>query len=155
MIPVKDVMTTEVVTFREDTPIEEVISTLTARKITGAPVVEKDGHVVGIVSEIDVVSKQGKTASDIMSPHVISITEDTGVDAAARLLSGERIRRVPVLRQGRMVGLLSRSDILDFFAHSQWTCATCGQAQRGLEQPERCDSCQGTDFHFERAAPGT
>ena len=155
MIPVKDVMTKEVVTFHKDTPVKEIADALSAKHITGAPVVEEDGHVVGIVSEVDVFTKQGKTAQDIMSPHVISITEDTGIDAAARLLAGERIRRLPVLSKGRMVGLISRSDVLDFFAHSQWTCATCGQASRGLEQPERCDHCQGTEFRLERAAPGT
>src|SRR5205809_154718 len=109
-------MTRNVITFREDTPVEEIASTLTSKRITGAPVIANEGHVVGIVSETDVFSKRGKTARDIMSPRVISVTEETGIDEAARLLIGERIRRVPVIRGGKMVGLLSRSDVLDFFA---------------------------------------
>ena len=154
MIPVKEVMTRNVITFREDTPVEEIAQTLSSRRITGAPVVAGNGLVVGIVSEVDVFSKKGAVAKDIMSPHVISVTEDTGIDEAARLLAGERIRRVPVIKGGKMVGLLSRSDVLDFFAKTRWTCNVCGRWERGLERPERCFSCSSTDIHLERADPG-
>jgi CBS domain-containing protein len=154
MIPVKEVMTRNVITFREDTPVEEIAQTLSSRHITGAPVVAGDGLVVGIVSEVDVFSKKGAVAKDIMSPHVISVTEDTGIDEAARLLAGERIRRVPVIKRGKMVGLLSRSDVLDFFAKTRWTCAVCGRWERGLERPERCFSCSSTNIHLERGDPG-
>jgi CBS domain-containing protein len=154
MIPVKEVMTRNVITFKEDTPVEEVAQTLSSKRITGAPVMGGDGMVVGIVSEVDVFSKKGKLARDIMSTHVISVTEDTGIDEAARLLAGERIRRVPVIKRGKMVGLLSRSDVLDFFAKTRWTCAVCGRWERGLERPERCFSCSSTDIHLERADPG-
>jgi predicted transcriptional regulator len=101
-----------------------------------------------------VFSKKGKVARDIMSPRVISVTEDTGIDEAARLLIGERIRRVPVVRNGKMVGLLSRSDVLEFFAKTRWTCNVCGWWERSLEKPERCHSCSSTDLHLERADPG-
>ena len=154
MIPVKEVMTRNVITFREDTPLDEIAATLLSKHITGAPVVTGEGHVVGIISETDVFSKKGKVARDIMSTHVISVTEDTGIDEAARLLAGERIRRVPVIKRGKMVGLLSRSDVLDFFAKTRWTCNVCGRWERGLERPERCFSCSSTDIHLERADPG-
>ena len=154
MIPVKEVMTRNVITFREETPLDEVAATLLSKRITGAPVVTGEGHVVGIVSETDVFSKKGKVARDIMSQRVISVTEETGIDEAARLLIGERIRRVPVIRGGKMVGLLSRSDVLDFFAKTRWTCNVCGRWERGLERPERCFSCSSTDIHLERADPG-
>ena len=154
MIPVKEVMTRNVITFREDTPFEEVAQTLATKHITGAPVLGGDGLVVGIVSEVDVFTKKGKFARDIMSTHVISVTEDTGIDEAARLMAGERIRRVPVIKRGKMVGLLSRSDVLDFFAKTRWTCAVCGRWERGLERPERCFSCSSTDIHLERGDPG-
>ena len=154
MIPVKEVMTTNVVTFREDTPVEEIALTLTSKRITGGPVVSPDGQVVGIVSETDVFSKKGAVARDIMSQHVITVSPDTGIDEAARLLVGERIRRVPVVKRGKMVGLLSRSDVLDFFATTRWTCNVCGRWERGLEQPEKCFSCSSTDIRLERADPG-
>ncbi|TMD18045.1 MAG: CBS domain-containing protein [Chloroflexi bacterium] len=124
MIPVKEVMTRNVITFKEDTSVDEIAQTLMSKRITGAPVVAGDGLVVGIVSEVDVFTKKGSVARDIMSPHVISVTEDTGIDEAARLMAGERIRRVPV----------------------SW--------ERGLERPERCFSCSSTDIHLERADPG-
>ena len=154
MIPVKEVMTRNVITFREDSTLEEIASTLSSKRITGAPVLSAEGHVVGIISETDVFSKKGKTARDIMSLRVISVTEDTGIDEAARLLIGERIRRVPVIKGGKMVGLLSRSDVLDFFAKTRWTCDVCGWWERSLEKPVRCHSCSSTDLHLERADPG-
>jgi CBS domain-containing protein len=153
MIPVKQLMTRKVITLAEDTPVGEIAEVLNRHHITGAPVITSDGHVVGIVSEVDVFGKRGATAKDIMSPHVISISEDTGIDEAARLLAGERIRRVPVMAKGRMVGLISRSDVLDFFATSHWTCRTCGDTEHGLQQPDSCRQCQGTDFRLERASP--
>jgi acetoin utilization protein AcuB len=58
VIPVKEVMTRNVITFREDTPVDEIATTLTSKHITGAPVIANEGHVVGIVSETDVFSKR-------------------------------------------------------------------------------------------------
>jgi CBS domain-containing protein len=153
MIQVKEVMTTRVISFEADTPVDEVARRLAGSHITGAPVVTADGYVIGIVSETDVFTKKGPTARDIMSPQVISITEETGIDEAANLLVGERIRRVPVLKEGRLVGLISRSDILDFFATRVWTCTTCGSGEHGLRQPERCSACSGMAFTLERAHP--
>jgi CBS domain-containing protein len=154
VIPVKDVMTREVITFSPATPVEEIAQTLARHHVTGAPVITPEGHVVGIVSEVDVFSKRGASAADIMSPHVISVSEETGIDEAARILASERIRRLPVLAKGRMVGLISRSDVLDFFAHSQWTCQVCGHTERGLEAPAECSRCQSSDFRLQRSAPG-
>ena len=154
MIPVKDVMTRNVITFREDTPLDEIATTLLSKHITGAPVVSGEGHVIGIVSETDVFSKKGKFARDIMSHRVISVTEETGIDEAAKLLIGERIRRVPVIRGGKMVGLLSRSDVLEFFAKTRWTCTVCGWWERSLEKPARCHSCSSTELQLERGDPG-
>ena len=154
MIPVKEVMTRNVITFREETSLDEVAATLLEKRITGAPVVSGEGHVVGIISETDVFSKKGKVARDIMSQRVISVTEETGIDEAARLLIGERIRRVPVIRGGKMVGLLSRSDVLEFFAKTRWTCKVCGWWERSLEKPARCYSCSSADLQLERADPG-
>ena len=155
MIPVKEVMTTQVICFHEDTPVDQIAERLSEGRITGGPVLSSDGFVVGIVSEIDVFSKRGAVAKDIMSPQVISITEDTGIDEAARLLVDARIRRLPVLRQGRLVGLISRSDVLDFFATRVWTCAACGNGEHGLQEPQSCAVCSGSEFILERAHPRT
>jgi CBS domain-containing protein len=155
LIPVKDVMSKDVVTFRADAPVEEVARTLRKLRITGAPVIDSSGSVVGIVSEVDVFGRKGKTAAEIMSPNVISVTVDTGIDEAAQILAGERIRRLPVMDGGKMVGLVSRSDVLDFFATAQWVCTTCGQPERGLQPPRLCEYCQGQEFRLERGDPGS
>jgi predicted transcriptional regulator len=153
--PVKDVMTTNLVVFKEDTPVDDVATTLARRHLTGAPVVTEDGRVVGVVSELDVFSKDGRVARDIMSTGVISISEDTPIDDAAALFAGQRIRRLPVLRAGRLVGLLSRSDVLDFFVQSRWVCLDCGHAVHGLRPPRSCRDCSGSRFSLERAQPST
>jgi len=155
LISVKDVMNRHVISFAEDTPVDEIAKTLTEKKITGAPVLGKHGEVIGIVSELDVFSRKGESARDIMSPNVISITEDTTITEAAALFAGERIRRLPVLSKGKMVGLLSRSDVLDFFTRSHWTCRRCGHSERGLQAPASCRHCTGTDFVLERTQPGS
>ena len=149
-------MTRDVITFDQDLSVGEVADRLANLHITGAPVTDAEGHVVGIISEVDVFGRRGKKVRDIMSPHVISINEDTGIEQAASLLIDQRIRRVPVMAGGRMVGLISRSDILGFFAHTHWICEACANSYRGLEAPAACDRCQGTAFRFERTSvPGT
>src|SRR5579875_2815328 len=153
MIPVKEIMTTAVISFRRDTPVEEVAEQLTRHRISGAPVLTEDGFVVGIVSESDVFSKQGAVAEDIMSSDVVSVSEETGIGQAARLLLDRGIRRLPVVRKGRLVGLVSRADVLEFFATRVWTCAACGHGQHGLEAPARCPVCSGEQFRLERAHP--
>src|ERR1700694_5219970 len=104
-------MNTKVITFDQALHGGEGADRLARSHITGAPVTDPDGHVVGIVSEVDVFTKKGKKVADIMSRHVISIGEDTGIEEAARLLADQRIRRLPVMAHGRMVGLISRSEI--------------------------------------------
>src|SRR5947208_16833077 len=101
MIPVKEVMTRNVITFKEDTPVEEIAQTLTSKHITGAPVVAGDGLVVGIVSVVAVSLKKKSLARDILSPHVIKVTADTGIDTAERISACERNRRSPVTKRSR------------------------------------------------------
>lgn len=148
-------MTRDVITFRDSTPVNDIADTLSHRRITGAPVLDSEGYVVGIVSEVDVFSKRGSTASDIMSPNVITVGEETSLEEVAGIMAGERIRRLPVLSGGKLVGLISRSDVLDFFAQSHWTCETCAHFEHGLHQPETCGRCGGTSFRLDRSAPGT
>jgi CBS domain-containing protein len=155
MPAVKDVMTRDVITFQEQTPLSEIAEILSRRRITGAPVLDPDGYVVGIVSEVDVFARRGETARDVMSPNVITVGEETSLVEVAQIMAGERIRRLPVLSAGKLIGLVSRSDVLDFFAQSHWTCETCGAFQHGLTQPETCPHCGGTRYRLDRGAPGT
>src|SRR5579862_667093 len=103
MPAVKDVMTREVITFDEKTPLTEVAETLSKRHITGAPVLDPDGYVIGIVSVVDVFARHGATARDVMSPNVITVGEETSLEEVAQIMAGERIRRLPVLAAGKLI----------------------------------------------------
>jgi CBS domain-containing protein len=74
--------------------------------------VDGAGRVLGMVSELDLISRHGATAADIMTSQVTSVGEDTDLEDVARLFVGQRLRRVPVLADGRLVGIVSRSDVL-------------------------------------------
>jgi CBS domain-containing protein len=111
-VPVKEIMTKEVVTVPPMMLVREVAKILSERNITGVPVTNDEGHVLGVVSELDIVSRQGATAADIMSKQVITVTEETDIDEVVHLFQNRRIRRVPVLSGGRLVGIVSRSDLL-------------------------------------------
>lgn len=118
-VVVSAIMTREVVTIPATLAVREVAALLATRRLTGAPVVDAAGRVLGIVSELDLISRPGATAGDIMSRQVISVTEETAVDEVARLFVNQRIRRVPVLAGGRLVGIVSRGDLLGAAALAQ------------------------------------
>ncbi len=112
-MPVKQIMTKDVVTVPSEMPVREVANLLSERNVSGVPVVNDEGRVIGVVSELDVVGRRGATAADIMSKQVISVTEDTNVDEVLHLFLNQRIRRVPVLSGGQhLVGIISRSDLV-------------------------------------------
>lgn len=112
-MPVKEIMTQDVITVQSAMPVREVANLLSERAVSGVPVVDDEGRVLGVVSELDVVGRQGATAADIMSKQVISVTEDTDVDEVLHLFLNQRIRRVPVLSGGQhLVGIVSRSDLV-------------------------------------------
>ncbi len=137
----KDVMTAAVETVTPDTEVTEIARRLIARNISAMPVVDGDGSVVGIVSEGDLmrrseneterrpswwirafadpeerardyVKTHGMCAKDIMSRGVISVTEDTSLAEIAETLERRHIKRVTVLRDGKLVGIVSRSNLL-------------------------------------------
>lgn len=153
-IVARDIMTGNVISVRPDTPVDRIARLLTEHQITGMPVVDNEGRVIGIVSEYDVISKRGRTAADIMSRDVISVSEDTSAESVAQLLSERRVRRVPVLRDGRLVGIISRADLVRLFAITRWTCEDCGYFVRGFQRPEQCEACGSTRFVLDREPPG-
>ena len=140
-IPIREIMTTNVITVPGTMPVNDVARLLDEKRITGLPVVDERGHVIGVLSEFDIISRQGGTAADIMSPQVISVTEETDAEEVAQLLTNRRIRRVPVLAGGRLVGIVSRSDLVRLFMLTRWVCEVCGYFERGFERPARCASC--------------
>ncbi|MER7456009.1 CBS domain-containing protein [Micromonospora sp. NPDC126480] len=134
---VVDVMTRDVISVRRDATYREVVDALVEGGVSAAPVVDADGHVLGVVSEADLLHKveavgderhrrvfagrrravdskaQGAVAADLMSAPAVVVTADASVGAAARRLEKERIKRMPVVdAERRLVGIVSRRDLL-------------------------------------------
>ena len=107
-----ELMAREVITASPSTPVEDLARLLLQHAIGGVPVVDGDGLLVGMVSGFDVISKAGATTGEVMSRGVVSLTEDAGVDDIVSLMGLHGIRRVPVCHDRRIVGIISRSDLL-------------------------------------------
>ena len=112
----KDIMTTDVITVSPNTTIRNLAMTLIKNQISGAPVSGKNGKIVGVVSEADIVAKKGKDVKAIMSKKIISVSEETPVEEIARLMTTHRIKRLPVMRKDDVVGIVSRADIVSAIA---------------------------------------
>ncbi|GAC1664644.1 MAG: CBS domain-containing protein [Ktedonobacteraceae bacterium] len=152
----EDVMTTTVVTITENQTKQEVARLLAQHHISGLLVVNNDHIVVGVVSEYDVMSKEGQTVGDIMTRGVISVTPDTDLEEVGHMLVHERIKRLPVLDHGRLVGIVSRADLVREVA-LRWVCPVCGEVVHSEQQPEYCPRCRAKNVltSFEPVAPGS
>jgi CBS-domain-containing membrane protein len=145
---VGEIMTRHVISVTDDASVREVARVLDRHRISGLPVCDEAGHMVGLVSEYDLIAKpQARTAGEAMSHDVISVMEDTSVDDVRHLLVNRRIKRVPVLRQQKLVGIVSRADLVREIALT-WVCQVCGDTERGKDPPDQCPSC-GTPSGFE------
>ena len=152
---VKQIMTTSVISVPEDETIEDAARLLARHHISGLPVVNQNGQLVGVVTEYDLISKQGQTVADIMSRGVISVSPETPTEEVVHVLTDRRIRRVVVLEGDRLVGVVSRSDLIKQMA-MRWVCPTCGEVVRGPEAPEQCPGCHAPKsvFTHEVMQPG-
>jgi CBS domain-containing protein len=139
---VSDVMTTSVVTVDRITPYQEIDRLLTERRISGVPVLKMGRHVVGVVSEADLLAaedepaRQARLASalgrrwrlrrprpqaslnagTLMTAPAITIGPDATIPAAARLMNTHHVRRLPVVDdEGALMGIVSRRDLLSVF----------------------------------------
>ena len=111
----RDIMTRNVYTTSAEASVQEVAQLLSRKNISGVPVIDKDGKMIGIVTEADIIGKvdrEGLRAADIMSPEIIAVDEETRVGEIAMLLTEHRIKRVPVVRNGKPVGIVCRADIV-------------------------------------------
>lgn len=142
---VSEVMTRNVITIKEDSTKEQAARLLARHRISGLPVINKDGNVVGVVTEYDVIAKEGQSVGDIMTRGIISVTPDTDLDTASHILVHERIRRLPVLDQGKLVGIVSRLDVVRIVA-LRWLCPVCGEVAYGERPPEQCPRCGATEI---------
>jgi CBS domain-containing protein len=112
----KDIMTRDVITVSPAMSVKNLAMVLIKNQISGAPVAAKNGKIIGIVSEADIVAKKGKDVKGIMSKKIISVKEDTPVEEIARLMTTHKIKRLPVMRQDEVVGVVSRADIVNAIA---------------------------------------
>ncbi|WP_339877154.1 CBS domain-containing protein [uncultured Algoriphagus sp.] len=133
-ILVKEYMSTNLITFHPDDTIDQVMEVLTKKRISGAPVIDSSGALVGIISEVDCLKEiiKGKytntpkfpgKVSEHMSVDVMTLSPDLSIfDAASEFLE-HKIRRFPVMKDGRLLGQISLSDIIRAFPtmkHTTW-----------------------------------
>jgi CBS domain-containing protein len=142
-----EIMTRNVVSVLDVSTIEDAARTLARHRISGLPVVNDAGTLVGLVTEHDLIAKSGRFVSDIMSRSVISVTADTEVEQVQHLLTNQRIRRVPVVQDGKVVGIVSRSDLVRQIA-MRWVCDVCGEIVRGMDPPATCPRCGAPETAF-------
>lgn len=137
---IRNVMTRDVVTVTDTTPFAELVRKMAEHGVSALPVLDQDERLVGIVSEADLLRKEeyqderngrhllegrgrraarakaaGRTAADLMTSPVVTIDSDATIPEAARLLARHRIKRLPVVDDGRLIGIASRSDLLRLF----------------------------------------
>jgi CBS domain-containing protein/DNA-directed RNA polymerase subunit RPC12/RpoP len=135
-----DVMSRRVISITAQQSRQQAARLMAQHRISGLPVVTQENELVGVVSEYDVISKQGETVGEIMSRGVISVSGETELEEVRHLLVYERIKRVPVLEGGKLVGIVSRGDLVREVAQ-RWECQVCGEVVHSEEQPQRCPRC--------------
>ncbi len=136
----RDVMTTRVVAVRQTAPYKVVAACLRQWRVSGFPVLDDDDRVIGVVSEADLLAKEaldggltsrldgvlrrrakakaaGVTAADLMTRPAVTVGPDEPVTRAVRLLYASRVKRLPVVNpDGRLAGIVTRSDVLSVYA---------------------------------------
>jgi len=142
---VEEIMTRDVITVSPATPIHEAARLMVAHGVSGLPVIDADGRPVGVISDGDLILRQrrrketpwwhsfftngeqiareyqraiGLTVGEVMSRPVITISPVWGIEVAASILDSRSIRRLPVVLDGRLVGIVSRADLIRALAAS-------------------------------------
>ena len=140
-----DVMVRDVITVGPDDTVADAAKLIAQNDVSALPVVDEDGHLVGIISEGDLMNREeigtevhhpwwieavtpaatlatefakshGKRVDEVMSDDVITATEEAPLSEIAALLERNRIKRVPILRDGKLVGIVSRSNLVQALA---------------------------------------
>src|SRR5713226_7379182 len=107
-----DIMTRDVCTIPPEASVKDAASLLSQKRISGAPVIDDKGKMIGILTEADIISKvdrEGLKVREIMSRNITAVTEETPVDEIALIMSERKIKRVPVMRNDKLVGIVSRA----------------------------------------------
>ena len=122
MVSAKDVMSPDVMTIREGTKTKDIIRLLVEHRITGLPVVSEDNRIIGMVTEKDILrmlyERQAnvKSAADLMTSNISSFDENDNLMEVFKALVENNYRRVPVVSEGKLAGIISRADIIRFIS---------------------------------------
>jgi CBS-domain-containing membrane protein len=146
-----DIMTPDPLTLKRDTSVHEAAQLLSEHRISGAPVVDGDECIIGIVSEYDLIARSGSTVGEVMTRDVVSVPVEATLDRVRAILVMQRLKRVPVTSESRLVGLISRADLVRELAY-RWQCKRCGNLLRARRPPNGCPRC-GASNTFEEAPP--
>lgn len=126
MSEIAEIMTSDVITVTPDTSIFDAIEILIANNITGLPVVGSDDQLFGIVTEKDLLHLishsemnpsaivKDKTVKDIMTEDIASFDINDPLELLSSCLAGGKFRRVPILSDGKIVGVISRADLIAY-----------------------------------------
>jgi len=112
----KDIMTRDIIMVKPKMTIKQLAMLLIKNQISGAPVAAEDGKIIGIVSEADILAKKARQVKGIMSTKVVSVNEETSVEEIAQLMAMHKIKRLPVMKGNKIVGIVSRADIVSAIA---------------------------------------
>ncbi len=118
MFKAKDIMTTHIVTVHVDDTIDHAITLMVRHRISGLPVLDREGRPVGIISEFDLLELicEGQTEQDkvshYMSSGLFGVAEHDSWVVVADAFRTKRLRRLPVLRDGKLVGIITRHDLM-------------------------------------------
>ena len=111
----RDIMTRKVISIHPSASAQEAAQLLYCKRISGLPVVDDLGTIIGIITEADIISKvdrEGLSVGDIMCSELIAVDEETPVNEIASMMTERHIKRVPVVCEGKVVGIVSRADIV-------------------------------------------
>jgi CBS domain-containing protein len=128
MLTAGAIMTTDLVTVRPDSSIEEAIELLLNQSISGLPVIDVDGCLVGVITEFALLAVaydkrvKNHTVNQYMTREVITVDLNDPISRIADLCIVHRVRRVPVMLDGRVVGLIARRDVLRALVESPAAC---------------------------------
>jgi CBS domain-containing protein len=118
MLTAESIMTEELVTIRPEASIREAIEMLIGKAISGLPVIDNQGHLVGVITEFAMLAMvydhevRNQTVGQHMTREVITVNVDDPISRIADLCIVHRVRRLPVMRDGKLVGLIARRDVL-------------------------------------------
>ena len=111
----RDIMTKDVIVLTPHMSISEAADLLMRYRIHGAPVVDEGRQLIGMISFMDLAAGRGENVREVMAPDPVYASEDTPVEEIAATMLDQTVRRVPIVEGGRVIGMVSASDIIRVF----------------------------------------